>query len=560
MKDKISAGQSAVITVGESTVEVKIVDDKLVDAVTGAEITTGNVGDYGYIIHVKNNNANAQTGFEVSGSYTVVKTASKTWTEGFDTELGAEAYEKTVNNISMPLFVNGYNSVHGSGPESVEGFFTGQWGGTYSGYQLVGSASYDGPGISSYRNPNGDIYGWVPFVGTVKIYEDYDYTYSKTATVRYEEVKSKTFDKHELLGFLDDMSEDEVIELAKSKIAAEGGVMLRKVNFDFNAGKITVLYVHGESKKDIEVSVTDRNDLNAAFGAELAKQGIDANRVDTDKAGAKAVYVDSTGAKTYNATYSTFGYKRVNFNLKSVSSPIATIISTRTWSATDEINKIAGQTVTEYRNDNWYSGDVILSTKEKKAGENNFTYTTDGKGGDKNVKVINGQKEKEVDFSADLNAGIAKLAKYNDSLTAIQEAEAKVLAAEKEVVELEKAINAIKFGNNDSSLEALQGRLVTAQNDLNTAKQNLIALQGLRDARIAALTSAPSGEGGGETGGEGGAILPEQQFFFPVQKHLSTKRHFHGGGYSSSQFSAEQVMQCTRSFRPKRTRRQLTKI
>jgi hypothetical protein len=206
----------------------------------------------------------------------------------------------------------------------------------------------------------------------------------------------------------------------------------------------------------------------------------------------------------------TYGYASLDYILKTVTTQQNQVTYTESWAVEEETSH------KEYRNDNWYSGDVI-SIKVDKNNNNAFVadYKTDGKSQNGNKAATVKDTAKSEALVNKINEAKNKIGQYDAAIAAVKTAEDKVKAAEGEVETLKGLIEQISFSKKDNILAGLRSRLETAETELATAKaardqllEDLRTLDGQRAQKVAALTSTPSGEGGGETGGEDGATTP----------------------------------------------------
>ncbi len=170
-----------------------------------------------------------------------------------------------------------------------------------------------------------------------------------------------------------------------------------------------------------------------------------------------------------------------------------------------EENRVEGvEYVTDYRNDNWYTGDIVLAASTK--GEN-YSYTTDGKigveGGKLKPDVIKGDEKFDGLFiSTYYDKGLDK---YEDVLAAIKNAKDQISEAKLAVNTLIEDITKITFADKNAKIEDLQVKQ-------ETVNENYEDLQGdvsdLRD-------SLTDDNGGGDSSNateetveeEGGSVL-----------------------------------------------------
>ena len=321
--------------------------------------------------------------------------------------------------------------------------------------------------------------------------------YTGTVTLSYQNVKSETKDKSWMIFTYGGVKDDDI----RKALAAEGKYYLGKTEFGDGVDSYTIHYVDATSTENKSVT---------ADNAEAAKEAF-------ESAFSDAEHVKVTSVEANKTTKYYFGYKELSYKVKSIVNSVNKV--TYSWSTTDNNNLVlaaAASTTTEYRNDNWYSGDVI-SIKVDKNNNNAFVadYKTDGKSQNGNKAATVKDTAKSEALVSKINEAKNKIGQYDAAIAAVKTAEDKVKAAEGEVETLKGLIEQISFSKKDNILAGLRSRLETAETELATAKaardqllEDLRTLDGQRAQRITALTPAPSGEGGGETGGEGGATTP----------------------------------------------------
>lgn len=328
--------------------------------------------------------------------------------------------------------------------------------------------------------------------------------YNGTVHLTYYDLTSETVDAGFFMIFTYGSVDDDDIREA---LAKQGKYYLGKTEFGNGWGNYQIHYVDATS---VTKTVTAANE-------DAAKTAFEGLFTDNEHA-----RVTSAVANTTTKFY--FGYNELSYTVKKVVNSTNSV--TYTWSSTDTDNSVlaaAATTTSEFRNDNWYSGNVV-STKVDK--DNNFVagYRTDGKGqgGNKTAAVLDDVQSKSTSLIANINAAKTKINEYETAKAAVTAAEQKVKAAEGEVETLKGLIEQISFSKKDNILAGLRSRLETAETELATAKaardqllEDLRTLDGQRAQRITALTPAPSGEGGGETGGEGGATTPGATVVIP---------------------------------------------
>jgi hypothetical protein len=297
------------------------------------------------------------------------------------------------------------------------------------------------------------------------------YFASGTLTANVVKLSKKTVTKDWLIlkGIWKDDEESDNVALAK-----EGKHYVGYTALGDGSNKYTVYYYLDNASKEVTVSgattdvITDDSVKTA-----LAEAGINDNNlvVNYDKNSATAI----PGTKTY------YGYNVLKYLLLETTVETDKKISTTTWDKDD----VTANSVKEYRNDNWYSGNIALA-------EYDYTsYTTDGYTGEApkiNVKdaTQNDEFRKNVKEASDL----AK--KYTDLLTQLEKTDTKLGEAKKEVEKLETELAKIKTENTDfeginqwtASLEAAKKSLEQAKKERDELVKKLDEVSKNYDAKV----------------------------------------------------------------------------
>ena len=225
------------------------------------------------------------------------------------------------------------------------------------------------------------------------------------------------------------------------KFAAEGKIFVGIDGWNWSIGTA-------------DVYIIDANEAEAATAAteEAAYQAFeDAIRAGITDGG----QIHST--KTEITENKSYGYKLLDYFIKTVAVENK-IISETTW------NQVAQTAQTQYKNDNWYSGDIILSEYDRTTGNDFVTdkghaFELDNSGENKT-----GAFRQKIDNAADTAA------KYADLITKLGDSEKKVSAAEEAVKLLKDSIAKLEFNGSTEELASFKASLQTAQETLDAAK------------------------------------------------------------------------------------------
>ena len=202
----------------------------------------------------------------------------------------------------------------------------------------------------------------------------------------------------------------------------------------------------------------------------------------------------SDNAELYNVNVltkavTTYGYNALNYYLKTMVLKKDEVISTITYDTTEVELK------TEYRNDNWYTGNIVLLTQDKAEG---MDYKTDGKQSyDKNNMISNEKETQDTkNFRDTLQAAEDLAAQYQAIAEKAQEAQQKFETAKGHVEELQNLINNINskasidkdIADFNASLDKALADFEQVKKDRDTLVNKLNDLKTKLDNKIADLT------------------------------------------------------------------------
>ncbi len=225
------------------------------------------------------------------------------------------------------------------------------------------------------------------------------------------------------------------------KFAAEGKIFVGIDGWNWSVGTADV-YIIDATEAESATAATEE----AAYQAfeDAIRAGI------TDGGQIHSTNTSITENKSY-------GYQLLNYFIKTVAVENK-IISETTW------NQVAHTAQTQYKNDNWYSGDIILSEFDRETGND---FVTD-KGNA--FELDNTGENKTGAFRQKLQNAADTAAKYADLITKLGASEKKVTAAEEAVKLLKESIAKLEFNGTTEELASFKASLQTAQDTLDAAK------------------------------------------------------------------------------------------
>ena len=205
-------------------------------------------------------------------------------------------------------------------------------------------------------------------------------------------------------------------EALAEKFAAEGKIFVGIDGWNWSVGTADV-YIIDATEAESATAATEE----AAYQAfeDAIRAGI------TDGGQIHSTNTSITENKSY-------GYQLLNYFIKTVAVENK-IISETTW------NQVAHTAQTQYKNDNWYSGDIILSEFDRETGND---FVTD-KGNA--FELDNTGENKTGAFRQKLQNAADTAAKYADLITKLGASEKKVTAAEEAVKLLKDSIAKLDF-------------------------------------------------------------------------------------------------------------------
>ncbi|MCR5310626.1 MAG: hypothetical protein K6E32_04315 [Lachnospiraceae bacterium] len=312
-----------------------------------------------------------------------------------------------------------------------------------------------------------------------------NYDYSGSVTVSYQELKSQNLkDYYALWEGIKDFftgrdSEEEMKKELQKQFEAEGKTIVAFDGWDGGFGTGKIYYVDSKTASQETAAATE----------EEARETF-ADSVETAE-GAEACNVNISSVQEIKSNITQYGYNELNYTVKTTVFQTVTLLE-EVWS------DVEGKSATELRNDNWYSGDVLLAEYSKEDGTD---YRTDGKAGQKDVVLSEEDEKTTAGFRAKVDTASATIADYEALIKKAEESQKAVEAAEKRVADLRNQIaelgsNAtvdklIEFGVSLNDAKDALDAAIKARDELN---EKLAEVRGELETRIAVLTPAPAAE------------------------------------------------------------------
>ncbi len=306
-----------------------------------------------------------------------------------------------------------------------------------------------------------------------------------TYTVEYVKAVKAEDENYSMIADLFSLgiSSSDLEKKLSEKYGEEGKVYVGMDAVDFKIGKATVFIA---DNKEAEATGATADEALANFNKAME---------DSLSDGAAAYNVKS---ETGDAV-TTYGYKALECYIK-------TVAITRETVSESTLKAVEAKIRTEYRNDKWYEGNILLSTYSKEDGED---YKTDNlQDSTADTRTLDENEEKATKAFRNAMAAAPELAaKYAEIADKAGRAKAAFAEAQTEVNKLSSLINEVKsdaaVSKKTVSLQASLDAALAKLNELKTERDSLLeeleSIATALDAKIAALTPAvtPSGEGGG---------------------------------------------------------------
>lgn len=413
--------------------------------VAGEEFKKGDIAtDTGFVA----TSDDVVTGYSVSGTYNekftkTVEISDSVWTPVSGRDGARSAYESDVEDVRDD-YVLDYKGLS-----------------TQKKYTLL---------EETHTNPVIKDEGW----GT--------YSYSGSVTVSYSKVATQSLKDFSWIASLF-LGQKEQEDALREALAKEGKIFVGLDGFDWKLFKGTVYYVDAVEKSEANIQAASEDEAKAMF-----------------LAGAPENAYNTTVSSVTANTEKRYGYDTISYIIKAATVNNCTI-STAEWA------DILGNVATEYRNDKFDAGEILLA-------EYDYTdikdYNTDN-GSEYDLEGTDLVNNKTFRDKIDSAAKTAKMyqdlmQKTADAEEAIKTAKDKVDALQKEILSLAATgeLNAVK--KLEADLEAALKRLKEATDKRDELKEKLEEIEDELEDKINDLT--PEVPGPGPTPGPGPDVTP----------------------------------------------------
>ena len=238
----------------------------------------------------------------------------------------------------------------------------------------------------------------------------------------------------------------------------------------------TVYYYLDDASKNVTINGSTKDAItDAAVQAALESAGVNDEHL--------VFNYNKDNATAVTQNYTTYGYKALSYFLKSSSVAEAQTISTTAWSQASETSHF------EYRNDNWYTGNIFLAEYDISS------YKTDGAQGDSSNPYVAVDNSKNDEFRRLVAEANGEASKYTNLLTKIGEAQGKISAAQTEVDSLKTKLAELELEKADvktinkwtASLEAAKKVLLVAQTERDNLVSKLTTVTNEYNAKVDAI-------------------------------------------------------------------------
>ena len=472
--------------------------------VAAKTVTVDNCGDYGYKVTTKNDNVRAVfDGYYVDGKFsqTVIL---KHETRETDSLLIEPATDIVVNPSSE-------TEARRECEEAGEDWIDDQ---KDSSRKIIKTSNEVLGADSETRHFNYSVFG-----KTIASAEGQEWTAYGVATFEYAPIKEKTIEYSNIAKLFGASKQEEIKEEVRNQLIEAGAEIIEFTGWDWKAFKATFRYIETKDciAENIYLDVAE-DATDEAINAALA----DALKTETN--GVYSATYDSKIRKTHDENYTTYGYDTITYKLNTnkYGYGTATITeytdtygyskaditkytnlygyeladitkTTKTYGyaqvdgneTTKVVNQENGKTIleeknsvngvaatTEYRNENWYSGNVLLAEYD------NGSYTTDtysgetnkqGKAVAKKVTLTAEDKQRTADFRAWADAAI-KVLEYGELAEKAGVALDKIGSAKTEIGNLQEQIDGLKKSLKQYKLAVISGDITKAEEALEAAQ------------------------------------------------------------------------------------------
>ena len=336
-------------------------------------------------------------------------------------------------------------------------------------------ANYDFGDLSKIWQREYDIIGEIDEDKTT--YGKYGLEASGTLTANVVRLSTKTVTKDWL--FARGVTEKDIKD-NKLSLSEDGKHYVGFTVLGDGIDNYTVYYYLDDASKDVTINGSTKDAItDEAVQAALEAAGVNDEHL--------VFNYNKDNATAVTQNYTTYGYKALPYILKSSSVAEAQTISTTAWSQASETSHF------EYRNDNWYTGNILFAEYDQDNKQNR--YKTDGAQGDSSNPYVAVDNSKNDEFRRLVDEANGEASKYTNLLTKIGEAQGKITAAQTEVdnlktklaeLELEKA-DVTTINKWTASLEAAKKVLLVAQTERDNLVSKLTTVTNEYNAKVDAI-------------------------------------------------------------------------
>ena len=360
---------------------------------------------------------------------------------------------------------------------------------------------------------------YVDYDGAVYVKDDDKYVkYTDGTTIDGEEIPEDEVEEVEGLSLGDGESKNDVVvgeEAISYKVDSQTGKIVKTVTKDVTTTTYTGVSLTSNSNGSIDAKAANLESEEAAKTAYIKAvqdkiDELDANQTITIgddenvKIYKKGDTADLTGFELDKIEYEEapngykYGYKALIYLISTTTvntQCTGTVTDTYTISTTEYDSAKATSTI-QLRNDNWYSGNVLLVEYDDKNDLQNPLnhYTTDGKqGGTSKSVTVDASKNDDFRYKVDDSRKIVDLyvelsTKAGNSQEAIKTAQSEITTLRGEIAAFESKVDTInKLDEYTASLEASKEALKKAQDKRDALLKKLVTVDEEYQKKITAL-------------------------------------------------------------------------
>lgn len=336
-------------------------------------------------------------------------------------------------------------------------------------------AKYDFGDLSKIWQREYDIIGEIDEDKTT--YGKYGLEASGTLTANVVKLSTKTVTKDWL--FARGVTEKDIKD-NKLSLSEDGKHYVGFTVLGDGVDNYTVYYYLDDASKNVTINGSTKDAItDAAVQAALEAAGVNDEHL--------VFNYNKDNATAVTQNYTTYGYKALPYILKRASVAEAQTISTTTWNQASETSHF------EYRNDNWYTGNILFAEYDQDNKQNR--YKTDGAQGDSSNPYVAVDNSKNDEFRRLVAEASGEASKYTELLSKIGEAQGKITAAQTEVDSLKTKLAELELEKADiktinkwtASLEAAKKVLLVAQTDRDNLVSKLTTVSNEYNAKVNAI-------------------------------------------------------------------------